>query len=89
MRQGTGLHGWQSTNLPVCVHHAPTIPQGDILEDLPLITNLEETKATSTYVVEKVKQAKDTEVRFFDDQTCCILFLGLARSMLSMHSVCR
>ena len=39
------------------------VPQGDILEDLPLIQNLEETKATSTYVVEKVKQAKDTEVR--------------------------
>ncbi len=51
---------------PSHMHKAKIMPQGDILEDLPLITNLEETKATSTYVVEKVKQAKDTEVRLFD-----------------------
>ena len=48
-----------------CLCQTVMMPQGDILEDLPLITNLEETKATSTYVVEKVKQAKDTEVRTF------------------------
>ena len=36
--------------------------QGDILEDVPLIENLEETKTTANNIAEKVKQAKLTEV---------------------------
>ncbi|KAK9866454.1 hypothetical protein WJX84_011662 [Apatococcus fuscideae] len=36
--------------------------QGDILEDIELIENLEETKRTATDIAEKVKLAKETEV---------------------------
>ncbi|KAA6419077.1 MAG: flagellar outer dynein arm heavy chain beta [Trebouxia sp. A1-2] len=36
--------------------------QGDILEDIALIENLEETKRTAVDIAEKVKQAKETEV---------------------------
>lgn len=36
--------------------------QGDILEDIELIENLEETKRTAVEIEEKVKQAKITEV---------------------------
>ncbi|EFN51784.1 hypothetical protein CHLNCDRAFT_37234 [Chlorella variabilis] len=36
--------------------------QGDILEDMPLIENLEETKRTAVQIAEQVKQAKETEV---------------------------
>ncbi|KAL4450636.1 hypothetical protein ABPG77_000992 [Micractinium sp. CCAP 211/92] len=36
--------------------------QGDILEDIPLIEGLEETKRTALEIAEKVKQAKETEV---------------------------
>ena len=36
--------------------------QGDILEDIALIENLEETKRTALDIAEKVKQAKETEV---------------------------
>jgi dynein heavy chain len=35
--------------------------QGDILEDIPLIEGLEETKATAVRIAEKVKEAKATE----------------------------
>lgn len=34
--------------------------QGDILEDIALIENLEETKRTATDIAEKVTQAQDT-----------------------------
>jgi hypothetical protein len=34
------------------------LSQGDILEDLPLIDNLEETKRTSLQIAERVSQAK-------------------------------
>ena len=37
--------------------------QGDILEDIALIENLEETKRTSVEIAAQVKAAKDTEVR--------------------------
>jgi dynein heavy chain len=37
-------------------------PQGDILEDIELIENLEQTKRTSIDIEEKVKLAKVTEV---------------------------
>ncbi len=37
--------------------------QGDILEDIALIENLEDTKRTATDIEEKVKLAKETEVR--------------------------
>ena len=37
--------------------------QGDILEDIALIENLEETKRTSLDIAAQVKQAKETEVR--------------------------
>ena len=37
--------------------------QGDILEDVELVENLEETKRTATTVGEQVKAAKETEVR--------------------------
>lgn len=36
--------------------------QGDILEDIPLIEGLEETKRTALQIVEQVKAAKETEV---------------------------
>ena len=36
--------------------------QGDILEDIALIENLEETKRTAVDIAEKVKQAKETEL---------------------------
>ena len=36
--------------------------QGDILEDIALIENLEETKRTSVEIAAQVKAAKDTEV---------------------------
>lgn len=36
--------------------------QGDILEDIELIENLEETKRTAVEIEEKVKQAKVTEI---------------------------
>lgn len=36
--------------------------QGDILEDIELIENLEETKRTAVEIEEKVAQAKNTEV---------------------------
>ena len=36
--------------------------QGDILEDIALIENLEETKRTALDIAEKVKQARETEV---------------------------
>eukprot|EP00891_Asterochloris_glomerata_P002883 jgi/Astpho2/2883/Aster-01037 len=39
-----------------------TITLGDILEDIALIENLEETKRTALDIAEKVKQAKETEV---------------------------
>ena len=38
------------------------VVQGDILEDIALIENLEETKRTAVDIAEKVKQAKETEV---------------------------
>ena len=38
------------------------ILQGDILEDIALIENLEETKRTAVDIAEKVKQAKETEL---------------------------
>lgn len=37
--------------------------QGDILEDIALIENLEETKRTSLDIAAQVKAAKETEVR--------------------------
>lgn len=37
--------------------------QGDILEDIALIENLEETKRTSTDIAAQVKAAKETEIR--------------------------
>lgn len=37
-----------------------TCMQGDILEDIALIENLEETKRTALDIAEKVKQAQDT-----------------------------
>ena len=37
--------------------------QGDILEDIALIENLEETKRTAMDIAEKVTQAQDTGVR--------------------------
>lgn len=40
----------------------PAHEQGDILEDIELIENLEETKRTAVEIEEKVKQAKVTEV---------------------------
>ena len=36
----------------------PCFSQGDILEDMPLIENLEETKRTAVQIAEQVKQAK-------------------------------
>ena len=39
-----------------------SVVQGDILEDIELIENLEETKRTATDIAEKVKLAKETEV---------------------------
>lgn len=36
--------------------------EGDILEDVELIENLEETKRTSLEIAEKVKEAKRTEI---------------------------
>lgn len=47
-----------------CHTHTPTHPpkQGDILEDIELIENLEETKRTAVEIEEKVAQAKLTEV---------------------------
>lgn len=38
------------------------VVQGDILEDIALIENLEETKRTAVDIAEKVKQAKETEL---------------------------
>jgi dynein heavy chain len=40
----------------------PAHQQGDILEDIELIENLEETKRTAVEIEEKVTQAKVTEV---------------------------
>jgi dynein heavy chain len=37
--------------------------QGDILEDIELIENLEQTKRTAVDIEEKVKMARQTEVR--------------------------
>lgn len=58
--------------------------QGDILEDVPLIENLEETKSTANNIAEKVKQAKLTEVNVSD---CLILVLELhaCRHITSGH----
>lgn len=39
-----------------------SLSQGDILEDIELIENLEETKRTAVEIEEKVSQAKVTEV---------------------------
>lgn len=47
--------------------------QGDILEDIALIENLEETKRTSLDIAEKVVQARDTGER-----------LGRAREVISL-----
>ena len=47
-------------NAYVLRHHF--VLQGDILEDIALIENLEETKRTAVDIAEKVKQAKETEV---------------------------
>ena len=41
---------------PLCFPSHP--PQGDILEDIPLIENLEETKRTAVQIAEQVKEAK-------------------------------
>ena len=46
--------------------------QGDILEDIELIENLEQTKRTAVDIEEKVKLAKQTEVSVFD---CVCIFL--------------
>lgn len=40
--------------------HPPT-PQGDILEDIELIENLEETKRTALDIEDKVRQASATQ----------------------------
>jgi hypothetical protein len=42
----------------LCAVHA----QGDILEDIELIENLEQTKRTAVDIEEKVKLARQTEV---------------------------
>jgi dynein heavy chain, axonemal len=39
------------------------LAQGDILEDIALIENLEETKLTAVEVAEKVRAAKDTQIK--------------------------
>lgn len=48
--------------LTVLLNLLPSTPQGDILEDIQLIENLEETKRTAMDIEDKVKQAKITEV---------------------------
>ena len=40
---------------------SPIPPQGDILEDIELIENLEETKRTAMDIEDKVRQARSTE----------------------------
>ena len=54
----------QDLNLCIeCMTVSPMlILQGDILEDIALIENLEETKRTAVDIAEKVKQAKETEL---------------------------
>ena len=47
---------------PVICSRLCACVQGDILEDIALIENLEETKRTALDIAEKVKQAKETEV---------------------------
>jgi len=44
------------------VHASSCVLQGDILEDIELIENLEETKRTAVEIEEKVTQAKATEI---------------------------
>jgi dynein heavy chain len=46
----------------VCALACDPHAQGDILEDIELIENLEETKRTAVEIEDKVKQAKVTEV---------------------------
>ncbi len=41
-------------------HVPPCLVQGDILEDIVLIENLQETKRTALDIAEKVKQAQET-----------------------------
>jgi hypothetical protein len=47
---------------PPCCACCAALLQGDILEDIDLIENLEETKRTATDIEEKVKLAKSTEL---------------------------
>ncbi|KAI3434555.1 hypothetical protein D9Q98_002628 [Chlorella vulgaris] len=42
--------------------------QGDILEDIPLIENLEETKSTAVHIANQVKHAKETEANISIDR---------------------
>jgi hypothetical protein len=45
---------WHAVRAVVCC----AMLQGDILEDIPLIENLEETKRTAVQIAEQVKAAK-------------------------------
>jgi hypothetical protein len=63
------LHGkvrsFATPSSHLCTHHPPVThspAQGDILEDIELIENLEETKRTALDIEDKVKLAKVTEV---------------------------
>ncbi len=56
------VFSFDSMSCYCCVMLTSKVIQGDILEDIALIENLEETKRTAVDIAEKVKQAKETEL---------------------------